>query len=137
MQRFLDTSLIWGRVITSLSGINLEPFKLFTESFHKLGLEAKSCTQYLRCRKSLTSMGFVHNLSMYVWCTVWAQSRVGQLQTMDFTLPKAFLHLLGQALVSASTVVSFGIYAIKMAVPNKICTVQMGIWVIAKLLKSM
>ena len=41
---------------------------------------------------------------------------------MDFMLPKAFLHLLGQALVSASTVVSFGIYAIKMAVPNKICS---------------
>lgn len=42
-----------------------------------------------------------------------------QLQTMDFTLPEAFLHLSGQALVSASTVFSFGIYAIKMAVPNK------------------
>lgn len=47
-----------------------------------------------------------------------------QTNCRQWTSPEAFLHLSGQALVSAFTVVSFGMYAIKMAVPNKICTVQ-------------
>lgn len=81
-------------------------------------------------------MEFVHNLSMYdALSELSGLSK--RLQTMDITLPEALSRLSGQGLISACVVVCLGIYAIKMAVPNKICTVKTGIRMTAKLLKSM
>lgn len=44
---------------------HLEPFRPITESFHEAGLEARGCAKYSGFRIILTSLEFIHNLSMY------------------------------------------------------------------------
>lgn len=68
-------------------------------------------------------MEFVHNLGMYDALSELSHLRE-QWKTMDIMLPEPILRLSGQAQVSVPIAVSFGIYAIKMAVPNKICTMK-------------
>lgn len=81
-------------------------------------------------------MEFFHNLSM---CDAVSELRdlSESSQTTDTAVPEALSHLSGQAEISACIVVSLGIHAIRMTVPNKICSMKTGIRMIAKLLKSM
>lgn len=116
-----------------MSGIHLKPSK------HFLGqdLEAKNLTKYSGFRNILTSVEFVCNLGTMYDALSELSDVSKQLQGMHITLPEAVVLLSRQVQISASKTDCLGVYAKRMAVPNKMCTIKALFCMTAKLLKSM